>query len=275
MGRAADVGLALSLGATLWAWLPERPRPPHVVSAPPRRTEKTPRRAAGPPGRRQRRYHGDVKFLVARHAILGAQHLHNPKDLHFAGWAVQAAASYMRPEAKNVFVGGVGSGSVVKELRHRHLDVRAVEIDEAIARLARHEFGVGCSPGDAVDVIEHVRAGSHDLVLFDAFDGRGLESTWRFLRTETMRHVKASFKNETRGLLSFVVQVAGEAEADDDVLHRAAAVMAREYRFVKAFRDSPPGSPGPYGRTGRKQKRPRGFERTLERRASAKGAARV
>ena len=65
-----------------------------------------------------------------------------------------------------------------------------------------------------MDVIEHVRAGSHDLVLVDAFDGLGLESTWRFMRTETMRHVKASFRNETTGLLAIAVQVAGEAEAD-------------------------------------------------------------
>mmetsp|Transcript_5608 Transcript_5608/g.16532 ORF Transcript_5608/g.16532 Transcript_5608/m.16532 type:complete len:307 (+) Transcript_5608:780-1700(+) len=34
------------------------------------------------------------------------------------------------------------------------------------------------------------------------------------MRTETMRHVKASFRNETTGLLAIAVQVAGEAEAD-------------------------------------------------------------
>jgi|TARA_B100000482_G_scaffold173911_1_gene142064 hypothetical protein len=91
-----------------------------------------------------------------------------------------------------------------------------------------------------VDVIEHVREGSHDLVIVDAFDGEGMASTWRFLNGETMRHIKVSFKDQANGLLVFNLVLAGETEADDDVLHRAASIMAQKFEFVRAFRDSPP-----------------------------------
>ena len=93
-----------------------------------------------------------------------------------------------------------------------------------------------------VDVIEHVREGSHDLVIVDAFDGVGIASTWRFLNSETMRHIKVSFRDQETGLLVFNIAIAGEKEADSDVLHRAASIMAQKFEFVRAFRDSPPDS---------------------------------
>lgn len=207
--------LGVSLLVTVYLWMPERKRPPHIV------------------------YHDETKFLISKHTILGCSHMHTPHELHFRGWAIQAAATYLRPGSKSVISLGVGAGSVVKELRHRNMQVRAVEIDADVARLARVEFGVGCSVGDGVDVIEHVRAGSHDLVIVDAYDGAGLASTWRFLNIETMRHIKVSFKDESTGLLVFNIVVAGEKEADDDVLHRVAAIMAQKFDFVRAFRDSP------------------------------------
>mmetsp|Transcript_5608 Transcript_5608/g.16534 ORF Transcript_5608/g.16534 Transcript_5608/m.16534 type:complete len:190 (+) Transcript_5608:335-904(+) len=96
MGDLANIVCLSALALFGYLVAPERMRPPHIV------------------------YHGDVKFLVHQHTILGATHSHNPHDLHFSGWAVQAAASYLRPGSKAAFVAGVGAGSVVKELRHRH-----------------------------------------------------------------------------------------------------------------------------------------------------------
>jgi spermidine synthase len=93
-------------------------------------------------------YHNDMKFLISKHTILGAMHMHTPHELAFHGLAVQAASTYLRPGSKSAISLGVGAGSVVKELRHRNVQVRAVEIDPTIARLARIEFGVGCSVGD-------------------------------------------------------------------------------------------------------------------------------
>ena len=90
-----------------------------------------------------------------------------------------------------------------------------------------------------VDVIEHVREGSHDLVIVDAFDGIGMASTWRFLNSETMRHIKVSFRDQTSGLLVFNVVITGERESDDDVLHRAASIIAQRFNYVRVFRDSP------------------------------------
>ena len=84
MGDAANIICIAALALFGYLVAPERMRPPHIV------------------------YHGDVKFLVHRHTILGATHSHNPHDLHFSGWAVQAAASYMRPGSKVAFVAGVG-----------------------------------------------------------------------------------------------------------------------------------------------------------------------
>lgn len=207
--------LLLSVVVTAYLWIPEKKRPAHVM------------------------YHDDIKFLIKDHQIMGCQHMHTPHELHFRGWAIQAAASYLRPGSKSAIVLGVGAGSVVKELRHREMQVRAVEIDPHVSRMARHEFGVGCSVGDGVDVIEHVRAGTHDLVFMDPYDGVSLESLWRFVNVETMRHAKVSFKDEETGLLVFNMVVAGETEADDDVLHRISAIMAAKYHYVRAFRDSP------------------------------------
>lgn len=212
---ALGYALLFSLVVTVYLWVPEKKRPAHVM------------------------YHDDIKFLIKDHQIMGCQHMHTPHELHFRGWAIQAAARYLRPGSKSAIVMGVGAGSVVKELRASHMQVRAVEIDEHVSRMARHEFGVGCSVGDGVDVIEHVRAGSHDLVFMDPYDGKGLDSTWRFVNVETMRHAKVSFVNEETGLVIFNMVVAGETEADDDVLHRIAAVMAAKYSYVRAFRDSP------------------------------------
>ena len=188
---------------------------------------------------------------------MGAMHMHTPHELAFRGLAIQAAATYLRPASTSAITLGVGAGSVVKELRHRNVQVRAVEINPVVARLARIEFGVGCSVGDGnhsafchvdatlivqqigVDVIEHVRDGSHDLVIVDAFNGVGMASTWRFLNSETMRHIKVSFRDQAAGLLVFNIAIAGEREADNDVLNRAASIMAQKFEFVRAFRDSP------------------------------------
>mmetsp|Transcript_18475 Transcript_18475/g.59864 ORF Transcript_18475/g.59864 Transcript_18475/m.59864 type:complete len:340 (-) Transcript_18475:138-1157(-) len=207
--------LVFSLAITLYTWMPEMARPPHIL------------------------YHNDMKFLISEHAIMGAMHMHTPHELAFRGLAIQAAATYLRPASTSAITLGVGAGSVVKELRHRNVQVRAVEINPVVARLARIEFGVGCSVGDGVDVIEHVRDGSHDLVIVDAFNGVGMASTWRFLNSETMRHIKVSFRDQAAGLLVFNIAIAGEREADNDVLNRAASIMAQKFEFVRAFRDSP------------------------------------
>ena len=124
--------------------MPEKARPPHVLS--PRHVKFIHRLPDF--FDLQIIYHNDMKFLISKHVIFGAMHMHTPHELAFRGSTVQAASTYLRPGSKSAISLGVGTGAVVKELRHRNLQVRAVELDPKVARLARIEFGVGCSVGD-------------------------------------------------------------------------------------------------------------------------------
>jgi predicted membrane-bound spermidine synthase len=117
------------------------------------------------------------------------------------------------PRGKRALVLGLGCGVLAKALHARGLDVTAVEIEPAIADVARRHFGL---PGGVRVVLEDARAflatdhNRYDLVILDAYAGES--SPWYVLTEEGLQAAKARLAPGGRVLLNSVTRADGSSE---------------------------------------------------------------
>jgi len=127
-----------------------------------------------------------------------------PQALLFDYTRMMMASLYLRPDPRRILVIGLGGGSLPMALAAAvpaaHIDV--VEIDPAVARVARRFFGFKEGPAMRVHVAdgrEFVQAAArggerYDLIMLDAFDETYIP---RHLSTvEFMREVRAILEPE-------------------------------------------------------------------------------
>jgi predicted O-methyltransferase YrrM len=105
-----------------------------------------------------------------------ALELSDPDRLAIEYTQVMFASHLLRPEQQRVLIVGLGGGSMVRFLRRffPEIDVTAVEIDPAIARVAESYFGVVNGPNTHIvveDGFDFIARGGddYDVVYMDAF----------------------------------------------------------------------------------------------------------
>ena len=179
---------------------------------------------------------GGTRYLMfvrdnGHEVVESAIDLANPDHLEIEYTQVMFASHLLRPRQERVLIIGLGGGSMVRFLRRYfpEVDVTAVEIDPAIARVAASYFGVVSGPN--VDIVVEdgfdflAREGDdYDVIYMDAFlkpgpttDDEGAPlamQTEQFLRDIQDRLLPG-------GMLVININVQDDTEEDIATLRRA------------------------------------------------------
>lgn len=186
--------------------------------------------------------HG-VRYLTADGSAIGAASLADGKNL-LSYQQIVGLLPQLQPGMQRVLIIGQGAGHMATELHTRFgLTVDTLEIDPAVARAAREQFGFVPSGtalvGDA-RYLMHRLHGPYDLIIHDSFTG-GAEPT-HLLTREALAQVKGLLREGGLLALNFVSHYDdGRNPALASVSRTLEAVFATQRTFVSepghAFND--------------------------------------
>jgi spermidine synthase len=141
-------------------------------------------------------------------------------------------AHRFHPDARRALVLGLGPGVIARQLVDRGLEVEAVELDPAVAEVARGFFGlpdtVTVHEGDAREVLPRI-PGSFDLVLLDTFTGENLP--WHVMTREGLAAIRAKLHPGGR----LVVNAVGSEDGASPGLERLEATARDVFGETRVF----------------------------------------
>jgi SAM-dependent methyltransferase len=178
-----------------------------------------------------------VRFMRADHSVIGAQFVRD-RSPGFAFVHVLEAVRFMRPDAKSTLQIGLGIGSLPMALAARGITADVVELDPAVVRFARQDFGFA-THGDIYE--EDARTflartdRRYDIIVHDTFAGGTTPE--HLLSLEIVRRIHELLRPGGVLALNFAGFLAGpKAEASWAV----ARTLQAAFPNVQVFRDSAP-----------------------------------
>ena len=129
------------------------------------------------------RDHGDLRSLYFdRQYLQSSMSLSDPVRLVLSYTQIMAFAMLLTSEPKKILMIGVGAGSLLRFFHHHFPDaiIDAVDNSPHVIALARGWFGlpendkisVYCQ--DGLDFLKHHPTNDYDLIMIDAYDGKGM-----------------------------------------------------------------------------------------------------
>lgn len=178
-----------------------------------------------------------VRFLRADHSVIGAQYT-TDRSAAFAFIHQLEALRFLRSEAKDLLVIGLGIGSLPMALRPHGIKADVVEIDPAVVRFAQSDFGFSTAGEIHVEDARTFVAGTdrrYDLVVHDTFTGGSTPE--HLMSLEIVRRLHGIVRPGGVVAVNFAGYQRGpHAEASWAVARTLRAV----FPVVRIFRDSDP-----------------------------------
>jgi len=141
-------------------------------------------------------------------------------------------AHRFHPDARRALVLGLGPGVIPRQLVDRGLEVDAVELDPAIADVARAFFGLPASVevhlGDAREMLPRI-PGRFDVVLLDTFAGENVP--WHVMTREGLAAIRAKLNPGGR----LVVNAVGSDDGESPGLERLEAAARDVFGETRVF----------------------------------------
>jgi predicted membrane-bound spermidine synthase len=144
-----------------------------------------------------------MRWMLVDASAIGAQFLETDETALPHLYALETLGE-LRPQARRVLVIGLGAGYLPRVLAKQGMEVDTIEIDPAVVRAARDQFGF-TPPGDLVvgDARYELRRLSkrYDIIVHDCFTGG--EMPWHLFSAETLRTLRAHLADDGILALNF------------------------------------------------------------------------
>jgi spermidine synthase len=180
--------------------------------------------------------YGPDRFFMSNAACEGQVDRETGNSILFYNYVLMSRLLLAHPDAKRALVIGLGVGLQARELERRGIETDVVEIDPAVADVAREFFGFALSRGklyieDARTFIAAPPTHGYDLVIVDAFQGERLPLD--LLTVESFRDIREKVLAPD-GVMGVNLLGFGDGKLTPGAaaLHRT---IAREFPSVVAF----------------------------------------
>lgn len=177
-----------------------------------------------------------VRYLRSDHSIIGAHWLAGGSAA-FAFLHAAEVLPFLRPDAKDLLVIGLGTGALPTALAKRGVRADVVEIDPAVARYAERYFGFATAGETHIeDARTFLRRAekTYDFIVHDTFTGGATPE--HLLSIEVVRQLRATLRPGGVLALNMVGFQHGHRALATWAVHRT---LRAEFPIVRAFRDSP------------------------------------
>jgi SAM-dependent methyltransferase len=178
-----------------------------------------------------------VRFLRADHSVIGAQFTRDGSP-GFAFIHQLEALRFLRPDAKDLLEIGLGIGSLPMALRPYGIKADVVEIDPAVVRFAKKDFGF-VTEGEIhiEDARTFIARTDHhyDLIVHDTFTGGSTPE--HLMSVEVVRRLQEILRPGGVLAVNFAGYQGGPKAAASEAVARTLRAV---FPVVRIFRDSDP-----------------------------------
>lgn len=177
-----------------------------------------------------------LRYMRSDHSIIGV-HWIRDQTAAFAFLHALEVLPFLRPNAKDLLVIGLGTGALPSALSKAGMRADVVEIDPAVVRYAQEHFGfepTGEMHVEDARTFIQTASKKYDIIVHDTFTGGATPD--HLLSAEVLRRLHELLR--PGGVLALNM-VGFQRGPHADATWAVARTMRSEFPLVRAFRDSP------------------------------------